>query len=109
MLSYYTKNHKNKIIMHPGLIVYLAFMRNKLDPEDAYMKPVLQYIIANNNTDALAELNHQQESLFNKFVSKYVENNCCVDCGRKFTWKDHIFIRYRKNEQGEDIPYHPYC
>ncbi len=95
--------------MHPGLIVYLAFVRNKLDPEDAYMKPVLQYIIANNNTDALAELNQQQESIFNKFVSKYVENNCCIDCGRKFTWKDHIFIRYRKNEQGEDVPYHPYC
>lgn len=109
MLSYYSKNKAGAIIMHPGLIIYLAVIRNKLNPEDADMKPVLQLIMANHQTDALAELNQQQETVFHKFVSKYVENRPCVDCGKTFTWKDHIFIRYRKNEQGENVPYHPYC
>ena len=95
--------------MHPGFIIYLAVIRNKLNPEDADMEPVLQLILANHQTDALAELNQQQEASFHKFVSKYVENRTCIDCGRKFTWKDHIFIRYRKNEHGENVPYHPYC
>ncbi|MBD3157024.1 hypothetical protein GF369_04330 [Candidatus Peregrinibacteria bacterium] len=108
MLSYYSKK-AGKTIMNPGLIIYLAVIRDKLEPEDRYMKPVLQYIIANHNTDALAELNQQEETIFNQFATKYVEHACCIDCGKQFTWKDHIFIRYRKNKKGENVPYHPYC